>query len=43
MKKVVLFSAFVSPLRSGAEACAEEVAARLQDRYDITIVAARMR
>ncbi len=43
MKKVVLFSAFVSPMRSGAEACAEEVAARLQDRYDITIVAARMR
>lgn len=43
MTKVVLYSAFVSPLRSGAEACAEEVAARLQDRYDITIVAARMR
>lgn len=41
--RVVLFSAFVSPLRSGAEACAEEVAARLQDRYDITIIAARMR
>ena len=43
MKKVVLFSAFVSPMRSGAEACAEEVAARLKDRYDITIIAARMR
>lgn len=43
MKKVVLFSAFVSPMRSGAEACAEEVAARLKDRFDITIVAARMR
>lgn len=43
MKKVVLFSAFVSPYRSGAEACAEEVAARLKDRYDVTIVAARMR
>lgn len=43
MKKVVLFSAFVSPLRSGAEACAEEVAARLQRRYDIVIIAARMR
>ncbi len=41
--KVVLFSAFVTPLRSGAEACAEEVAARLKDRYDITIIAARMR
>lgn len=43
MKKVVLFSAFVSPMRSGAEACAEEVAARLKDRFDITIIAARMR
>lgn len=43
MKKVVLFSAFVSPMRSGAEACAEEVAARLRGRYDITIIAARMR
>jgi len=43
MKKIVLFSAFVSPYRSGAEACAEEVAARLKDRYDITIIAARMR
>ena len=41
--RVVLLSAFVSPLRSGAEACAEEVAAALQDRYDIIIVAARMR
>ncbi len=43
MKKVVLYSAFVSPMRSGAEACAEEVAARLKDRFDITIIAARMR
>jgi glycosyltransferase involved in cell wall biosynthesis len=41
--RVVLLSAFVSPYRSGAEACAEEVSARLQDRYEITIVAARMR
>ncbi len=41
--RIVLYSAFVSPLRSGAEACAEEVAARLQDRFDIMIVAARMR
>lgn len=38
-----MFSAFVSPLRSGAEACAEEVAARLQHEYDVTIIAARMR
>ncbi len=41
--RVALLSAFVSPLRSGAEACAEEVAAQLQQRYDIIIVAARMR
>lgn len=41
--KVLLLSAFVTPLRSGAEACAEEVARSLIDRYDITIVAARMR
>lgn len=42
-KKVVILSAFVTPFRSGAEACAEEVAARLQDDVDITIIAARMR
>jgi len=41
-KKLVILSAFVSPLRSGAEACAEEVAARLNDHYDITIISARM-
>jgi glycosyltransferase involved in cell wall biosynthesis len=40
--RVVILSAFASPLRSGAEACAEEVAARLKDDFDITIVAARM-
>ncbi|MBI3336801.1 glycosyltransferase family 4 protein [Candidatus Peregrinibacteria bacterium] len=43
MKKVVILSAFLSPFRSGAEACAEEVAIRLEGRYDITIVTARMR
>jgi len=42
MKKVVILSAFLSPLRSGAEACAEEVALELSDKYDITIVTARM-
>lgn len=41
--RVALLSAFLSPLRSGAEACAEEVASQLQQRYDIVIVAARMR
>ncbi len=41
--KIVLLSAFLSPLRSGAESCVEEVAVRLADRYDITIITARMR
>ena len=41
--RVVILSAFLSPFRSGAEACVEEVAARLADRFDITIVTARMR
>lgn len=40
---VVILSAFATPFRSGAEACSEEVARVLLDRYDITIVAARMR
>jgi glycosyltransferase involved in cell wall biosynthesis len=43
MTKVVILSAFLSPLRSGAEACAEEVAQSLHDRFDITIVTARLR
>jgi glycosyltransferase involved in cell wall biosynthesis len=43
MKKVVILSAFLTPFRSGAEACAEEVSARLKDQYDITIVTARLR
>lgn len=42
-KKVVILSAFVTPFRSGAEACSEEVSARLQDQFDITIVTARLR
>lgn len=41
--RIVLLSAFLSPFRSGAEACAEEVALELCDRYDITIVTARLR
>jgi glycosyltransferase involved in cell wall biosynthesis len=41
--RVVILSAFLTPLRSGAEACAEEVALRLAERFDITIVTARMR
>lgn len=42
-KKVVILSAFATPFRSGAEACAEEVPARLQDQYEFTIVTARLR
>ena len=41
--RIVILSAFLSPLRSGAEACAEEVPLALCDRYDFTIVTARMR
>lgn len=40
--KLVLLSAFLSPYRSGAEAMVEEVAVRLQDSYDITIITARL-
>ncbi|OGJ55184.1 hypothetical protein A3D11_03890 [Candidatus Peribacteria bacterium RIFCSPHIGHO2_02_FULL_49_16] len=41
--KVVILSTFLSPLRSGAEACAEEVALGLSDRYEVTVVTAKMR
>jgi glycosyltransferase involved in cell wall biosynthesis len=41
-KKIVILSAFASPYRSGAEACAEEVSALLKDQFDITIITARM-
>ncbi len=41
--KVVILSAFLSPLRSGAEACAEEVALALSEDFDFTIVTSRMR
>ena len=43
MKKIVILSAFLSPLRSGAEACAEEVPLALEGQYDFTIITARMR
>lgn len=42
MKKLVILSAFLSPYRSGAEAMVEEVAIRLADQFDITIVTARL-
>jgi glycosyltransferase involved in cell wall biosynthesis len=41
VKKVVILSAFLSPYRSGAEACVEEVALSLCDEFDITIVTAK--
>ena len=41
--RVVLLSAFLRPFRSGAEACSEEVSARLQGEFDIVIVTARLR
>ena len=42
-KNVVIFSAFISPFRSGAEACAEEVALELCEEFNITIITARFR
>lgn len=42
-KRVVILSAFLSPFRSGAEACTEEVALRLRDQFDITIITAKLR
>jgi glycosyltransferase involved in cell wall biosynthesis len=41
--RIVILSAFASPLRSGAEACAEEVPSALKDTCDFAIVTARMR
>jgi len=40
--RIVLLSAFLTPFRSGAEACTEEVAMRLADEFDLTIVTARL-
>ncbi len=41
--KVVILSAFLTPFRSGAEACVEEMPQVLRDRYDFLIVTARLR
>ncbi|MDB4978606.1 MAG: group 1 glycosyl transferase [Candidatus Peribacteria bacterium] len=41
--RIVIFSAFATPFRSGAEACSEEVARELKDQFDIVIVTARLR
>ena len=40
--RVIILSAFLSPFRSGAEACVEEVALHLADRFAITIVTAKL-
>lgn len=40
--RVVLLSAFLSPFRSGAEACVEEIALRLCEEFAITIVTAKL-
>ncbi len=40
--RIVILSAFLTPLRSGAEACAEEVPLLLAKDFDFTIVTARM-
>lgn len=42
MKNVVILSAFLSPFRSGAEACAEEVPLALSTQFTFTIVTARL-
>ena len=42
-RRIVILSTFFRPFRSGAEACAEEVAIELAGKYDITVVTARLR
>ncbi len=42
-QRIVYLSAFLSPLRSGAEAMVEEVAVRLPDDMDVIIVTGRYR
>jgi len=43
MKNVVILSTLLSPFRSGAEACAEEVAVELSDKFNITIITAKLK
>ncbi|HCI03900.1 MAG: glycosyltransferase family 4 protein [Candidatus Peribacteraceae bacterium] len=40
--KIVIYSAFLTPFRSGAEACAEEVPLRLKHDFDFTIITSRL-
>ncbi len=41
--RIVILSAFLTPFRSGAEACAEEMPLQLCDQFDFTIITARLR
>lgn len=41
--RVAILSAFLTPFRSGAEACAEEVPLRLTEQFDFVIITARLR
>lgn len=41
--RIVVLSAFATPLRSGAEACSEEVSSALREQYDFVLITARMR
>ncbi len=43
MSRIVILSAFLTPQRSGAEACAEEIAQELSAAHDVTVVTARLR
>ena len=43
MPHVLLLSAFLTPFRSGAEACVEEMPVFLRDRFAFTIVTARLK
>lgn len=42
-QRIVILSAFLSPMRSGAEACVEEMPLHLVERFHFTIVTARLR
>ncbi|MCG2693888.1 NAD-dependent epimerase/dehydratase family protein [Candidatus Parcubacteria bacterium] len=42
-KKIVIFSTFYEPFMSGAELFVKEVNERLSDKYDITIITAKLR
>lgn len=41
--RIVILSAFLTPFRSGAEACAEEISQRLTGEFDVVIVTSKLR